>query len=88
MYNFGPINQITNNKLNKNKVNKDDYNTFVDGTNKEILKKVNQSDYSSKISEYDNKFKDLNETDSILSSRIDTFTSLPEGIYRRQCRTC
>ena len=29
MYNFGPINQITNNKLNKNKVDKVDYNNKV-----------------------------------------------------------
>ena len=29
MYNFGPINQITNNKLNKNKVDKNSYNKYV-----------------------------------------------------------
>ena len=29
MYNFGPINQITNNKLNKNKVDKNSYNNKV-----------------------------------------------------------
>lgn len=29
MYNFGPINQIINNKLNKNKVNKTDYDNLT-----------------------------------------------------------
>lgn len=66
-------------ELNKNKVDKDVYNTFVDDTNKEILKKVNQSDYDSKISEYSDKIKNLDTTDEILSARMDNFTSLPEG---------
>ena len=58
MYNFGPINQITNNKLNKNKVDKDNYNKKINElekdlkeTNKEVDNKVDQSDYKEKITE-------------------------------------
>ena len=55
MYNFGPINQITNNKLNKNKVNKDSHNNDIYELEKKINQKVPLSNYYQKINELEEK---------------------------------
>lgn len=87
MYNFGPINQITNNKLNKNKVNKSDYNNKVselennvDELEKDLIIKINnkveQSNYDLKIEELENK---NSLQDSQISQMIQNPGTATEG---------
>lgn len=83
MYNFGPINQITNNKLNKNKVDKDNYNSKVSELESKniqqdniINQKVNQSEYNTKINDLETV---NNRQDAQISQMIQNPGTATEG---------
>ena len=93
MYNFGPINQITNNKLNKNKVDKVDYNNKVSELENNINQKVNQTDYENNKNnlqnQINNEISQRTSKDSDLQTQINNLVlsgggdSNPEVIQAR-----
>ena len=77
MYNFGPINQITNNKLNKNKVDKNSYNSKVSELENKNLEQDNNINQKVNLSNYNSKIADLETVNKRQDAQISQMIANP-----------